>query len=115
MATETARPQDEGRQHRRKGAPSAATASLLARYHEAMRGDLGAVLDELTPTPIEDAGLGLDGAPLIKRPPVKDRAALWDLAIKLGRELGTEIDPGPVAEAATAPRARRRRVDMGGR
>jgi hypothetical protein len=112
--TDSARPQDAGRQHRRKGAPSAATASLLARYHEAMRGDLGDILRELEPAPAEDAGLGLDGAPLIKRPPVKDRAALWDLAIKLGRELGTEIDPGPVADVTAAPRSRRRRADFGG-
>jgi len=80
-----------------------------------MRDDLGAVLDELTPAPV-DAGLGLDGAPLVKPPPVKERAALWDLAIKLGRELGTEIDPGPASVVGPGPRARGRRgpVDYGG-
>ena len=80
-----------------------------------MRDDLSAVLDELAPR-IDDAGLGLDGSPIVKRPPVKDRAALWDLAVKLGRELGTEIDPGPAPVVGPGPRPRGRRgpVDYGG-
>lgn len=111
----TDRPQDAGRRHRRTGNPSPETRLLLGRYQGAMRAELEALLAEIAPRPPEP-GLGLvQDAP--KRPPIRDRIALWDLAIKLGRELGAEIDPpaddddaeGP----APAPRSRRRRVDFG--
>lgn len=80
-----------------------------------MRDDLASVLDELhgsAPAP----GLLLDGKPAaIVRPSLADRAKLWDLAIRLGRELGTAIDVGPdPATPAPARRAPRRgRVDFG--
>jgi hypothetical protein len=109
------RPQDAGRSHARKGSPSRATLSLLADYQEAMRAELRTVLRDLAPV-MPPPGLGLvqDEA---KRPSLADRTKLWDLAIKLGRELGTEIDPGPLEPAGPAkdrePR-RGRRVDYGG-
>jgi len=47
----------------------------------------------------------------------KDEAAAWDLAIKLARELATEIDPGglrdPAAAAPGGGPTRGRRVDYG--
>lgn len=110
---ETGRPQDQGRSHKAKGRPSAETRSLLARYHAAMRDDLAAILDELEPrTP--EPGLLPDVKAEPTRKPVKERAGLWDLAMRLGRELGAEIDPGPVADAAPARASGRRgRVDYG--
>jgi hypothetical protein len=106
------RPQDAGRSHKRKGAPSAATRSLLTRYQDTMRAELAAVLDELAPAP-PDPGLGMvPVAP--KRPPIADRIKLWELGIKLGRELGSEIDSTPKAPAVVGPSRRRRaRVDYG--
>jgi hypothetical protein len=105
------RPQDQGRRHRRKGAPSAATLSLLGDYQDAMRAELRAVLAELQPTP-PAPGLGLvKEAP--KRPPLRDRAGLWDLAIKLGRELGSEIDPAPPPVVVGPSKPRRAKVDFG--
>ena len=102
------RPQDAGRRHARKGAPSPASAALLERYQDAMRAELGDVLGEIRGTE-SPAGL-LDG-PVTVRPPLKDRAALWDLAIKLGRELGASIDPTPVTTAVPLRGGRRRKVE----
>lgn len=108
------RPQDVGRSHKAKGAPSPATVSLLGRYHDSMRSELSAILDELEPRAPEP-GLIPDVPAEPRRLPVKDRAGLWDLAIKLGRELGSAIEPGPEPTGGAAPRApRKRRVDYGG-
>lgn len=117
--TDAGRPQDQGRPHRKGGRPSAPTATLLARYQQAMRDELAGLLDELAPK--VDPQLTLEGAPApAKRPPIADRVRLWDLAIKLGRELGTEVDttpgPSPTPNAArTGPGwgRRRGRVDFG--
>jgi hypothetical protein len=107
-----ARPQDVGRSRKRKGAPSAATRSLLERYQASMRDELGSVLDELAPSPT-DPGLGLVKEKP-KRPPIAERMKLWDLAIKLGRELGSEIDTTAKAPpTVVGPGRRRRRVDFG--
>lgn len=91
MTVEGGRAQDQGRTHRRKGAPSAETSSLLVTYQAAMRDELRAVLAEIAGT-VVDGLLGSD----VKRPSLEVRAKLWDLAIKLGRELGTEVDPSPL-------------------
>lgn len=111
----TARPQDVGRRHRRKGAPSPATRTLLGKYQDAMRAELAAVLAELAPAP-PDPGLGLvEDTP--KRPALEVRIRSWDLAIKLGRELGAEVDPGPSPDGPVGQPAKRRRagrVDYGG-
>lgn len=112
MTEEAGRPQDQERRHRAKGRPSTETRRLLAQYQAAMRDELRALLAEIEPRP-PAAGLGLvNDQP--KRLPVADRARLWDLAIKLGRELGSEIDPTPLASEAPARRApRSRRIDFG--
>lgn len=105
------RPQDVGRAHRRKGSPSPETAALLTEYQEAMRAELRAVLAELTPA-MPVAGLLPDLPPIPIRPSLGDRMRLWDLAIKLGRELGSAIDADPVpAEAAPERPRRRSRID----
>ena len=113
-AVDEARPQDSGRPHRRRGAPSEATRSLLADYQAAMRSELAGVLVELhgkVPAP----GLLDDVVTAPERPSLADRMRLWDLAIKLGRELGSEIEPlpSPAATSPLAPKRGRGRVDFG--
>lgn len=114
----TGRPQDQGRPHRRRGAPSPETASLLLAYRAAMRAELRAVLDELRGKP-KPAGLGLlpEAAVELERPSIEGRVRLWDLGIKLGRELGAEVDEPPAGGASegagSARPRRRRRVDFG--
>src|SRR6187431_3140000 len=94
--TEGARPQDLNRSRSgRIGAPSPETAAILERYHAAMRRELGRVLDGLA-------------QPVSEEP--EKRAKRWDLAIKLGCELGARDhrepeDPAPTQAArARAPR-----------
>jgi hypothetical protein len=106
-----ARPQDVGRSRKRKGAPSPATQALIDRYQESMRAELAALLDELKGSP-PPPGILADVEAVIVRPPLKDRAALWDLAIKLGRELGSAIDATP-APAIVGPGRRRRAPNYG--
>lgn len=80
-----------------------------------MRAELRALLGEIRGTPAPAGLLDADQARPMVRPSLRDRAALWELAIKLGRALGDEIDPGgtgPADPPATRPRARRR-VDYG--
>lgn len=115
--TDGDRPQDVGRSHRRKGAPSPETAELLTAYQAAMRSELRDVLAELkgsvTPTGLLDSEFTT--AEVRTRPPIAERVRLWDLAIKIGRELGSAIDadPVPVASAPAGPRGRRRKLDYG--
>ena len=90
-----AREQDVGRSHRRHRAPSPETAELLERYQAAMRAELEDVLAEIRPAVGQ---LTITGA--VQRPALEQRRALWDLAIKLGRELGSAI-----VETAGAPDA----------
>lgn len=108
------RPQDVGRRHRRKAAPGAATSALLARYQEAMRSELAWILDILKPAE------GLVGTS-VREGSIAERTRRWDLAMKIARELGGEIDPGPDPAAAadplgddTKPPARRGKIDYGG-
>jgi hypothetical protein len=115
-ADEAGRSQDQGRRHRRAGNPSPETASLLARYQSSMRNALSHVLDELEPR-VPDPGLGLDPVTDPVWPPLKDSAPRWDLAIKLGRELGTEVDGSARTDTAQPAVARgpgrRKRIDFG--
>jgi hypothetical protein len=109
------RPQDQGRRHRKRGQPSAATVSLLEAYQDAMRRELRELLTELEGTP-QAPGQLLDGspAPAVKRPSLRDRAGMWDLAMKIGRELGSQVDqPPPPAPDGKPTGPRRGRVDFG--
>ena len=76
-----------------------------------MRAELRGLLVELEGRP-PPAGLGLVPSEPV-RPSLADRARLWDLTIRLGRELGAAIDAEPAPGAGPAPRSRRKRVDYG--
>lgn len=85
------RPQDVGRRRtRRSPAPAPETAAVLDRYRSMMRRELGSILDVL-------AHPATNG----QEPEV--RAKRWDLAIKLGRELGSRDyageEPAPPASS----------------
>lgn len=114
--TEGGRPQDQGRRHRAKGSPSPETRSLLESYQRAMRDELRGLLAELEGKPAP-AGLLDEGRPgPVVRPVLEVRAKLWDLAFKLGRELGAEVDvppPPAMPNPATPGRRRRARPDFG--
>ena len=105
------RPQDVGRTHARtrKGGP--ADRALVERYYASMRSWLGRTLDTLEGEAQPD---GLHGPVKPKMPTPTEAGKLWDLAMKLGRELGAEIDPDPLpdAPAARVP-ARPRKADYG--
>ena len=77
-----------------------------------MRTELRACLVELRGV---DPPPGLGMVPTKpKRPPLADRARLWELAIRLGRELGTEVDATPDRTTPAPGRRRVGRVDYGG-
>lgn len=92
---ENDRPQDVGRSHeRRTRAPAPETAEILERYREAMRAELVDTLEELRPPPVDEpAELVLGADPPKVRPQLPERLKLWDLAIKLGRELANGEEP----------------------
>lgn len=117
MPDDTDRPQDVGRSHKRKGAPSPATRALLEQWHATLRAELQAVIVELDGVTLEP-GLFPEAAtgPVVKRPNLADRARLVDLGIKVGNALGSAIDPAPnPAEGVAGPGPRRRgKIDYGG-
>ena len=82
------RPQDVGRDRKRRGIPSAETLAVLTRYRAALRDELAETLTELR-----------DG----KRPDLDTRAQLVGLAVKLARELatGSDVAPSTVASSST--------------
>lgn len=106
MSDATDRPQDAGRAHRRtKAGPSPESDEVLERYRAAMRAELDDVLGEVRPA---GAQLTLEGSSERIRPPLADRLKLWDLAIKLGRELANGEDwsePPPPPPTRTSGRA----------
>lgn len=123
VSEETARPQDLGRSHRRaRPGPAPETARILEAYRAAMRSELAMLLELLAARRV---GLMPD-APGELAIPQADRAKLWDLAIKLGRELGApgaselEEEPTPASSSrpstpARAPRlSARERRSLGG-
>jgi hypothetical protein len=103
------RPQDVGRAHKRRAIPAVETEVLLDRYRATMRAELGDLLAEIRPSVGQ---LTMTGG--VERLPLDRRRALWDLAIKLGRELAGAPEPiaapaGQAAAAAVRPTTRRRR------
>jgi hypothetical protein len=101
------RAQDVGRSHKPRGIPAPETLEILERYRAAMRAELSDTLDEIRPA---TGQLTLEGA--VTRAPLETRRALWDLAIKLGRELGNGSDPAYTGEPGpgltpAAPSSRR--------
>lgn len=118
MARASDRPQDVGRSHAKRRASPRRADALLDRYQAAMRAELERLLIELEPTK-PAPGLGL----VKERPkplPIGERSKRWDLAIKLGRELGSalegEASPAADADASGSDRRLPRgRVDYGGR
>lgn len=104
------RPQDVGRSHARKPRRGAEDP-LLGRYQSTMRTWLTRLLDDLDGRPAAP-GLMPDAGDVTLFPDTGEASKLWDLAIKLGKELGSAIDPAPApgTAALTArgkPRARR--------
>jgi hypothetical protein len=88
IESEGMRPQDVGRRRTRRPAPPAPeTLEILERYRAAMRRELRRTLDSIETLPSE---------------PATERAKRWDLAIKLGRELGAR-DHVPEQERAARP------------
>jgi hypothetical protein len=79
-----------------------------------MRDELRDLLRELKGT-AAPPGL-LDTSEVVTRPSLADRMRLWDLAIKVGRELGTEVDGSAATDQAPPPAPRKRsraRIDYG--
>ena len=88
MTIDNARLQDVARPHKRtRGTLAPETDALLKRYRATMEAELADLLSEIRP----DAGQLTIGGD-VSRPPLEMRRALWDLAIKLGRELGTTTE-----------------------
>ncbi len=96
--TEGQRPQDQGRKHRKRGTPSAATASLLAKWQDVKRRELESVIGTFTPAP--SAQTTLDGAPDVKPLAIATRTAWMDYGIKIERSLAGEVDEPPDPDAA---------------
>jgi len=108
VSEESARPQDLGRAHRRtRPGMAPETAEVLERYRGAMRAELGDCLIELRP---EREQLTLTGGAERIRPALAERVKLWDLAIKLGRELGApgsgELEEEPPASSSATSSSR---------
>jgi hypothetical protein len=110
--TENARPQDVARPHRRtRGTPAPETEALLERYRAAMRAELADVLVEIRPPAPQTGQLRTDGTIAATRPTLAQRRELWDLAIKLGRELASSTSEsawaGALPDATPALEGRR--------
>ena len=100
MPGEGDRPQDVGRRHRATiGAPTPETAALLDRYRAAMRAELETLLETVG---ARRAGL-IPEVPGELVVPLAERIRLWDLAIKLGRELAAPGAGGELEDPAAGP------------
>jgi hypothetical protein len=106
MTTEGATVREQVRRGRGKGRPNPQTVQLLGEYHSAMRLELRSLLREINAT-IRPAALKQP------RPSLAERAKLWELAIRLGKELGSEIDVAPPAEEPTPLRPNAAAADFG--
>jgi hypothetical protein len=94
------RPQDVGRSHARRGSVGPETDAVLDTYRAAMRAELRETLIELRPHLGQQTFTGE-----IAKPALADRLRLWDLAIKLARELagGADVEPDAPAAPARSP------------
>jgi hypothetical protein len=111
--SENARPQDVARAHRRtRGTPAPETEALLERYRAAMRAELESLLVEIRPPAPELGQLAMDGTVPPVRPKLAERRELWDLAVKIARELSSSSAEsawsGLAPAAATAELTRSR-------
>jgi len=114
VSVETARPQDVDRSHRRRaGTPAPETEALLELYRATMRAELRELLAEIRPGPPATGQLDMSGNVQAPKPKLEERRALWDLAIKLGRELSSvTLEPGWSGVLdSTAPALGGRRAD----
>jgi len=91
MPSDSERPQDVGRDRKRRGSPSAATLAVLADYRATLRVELVAVLGELATTKPAD---------------LDRRSQLVGLAVKVARELASGSD-GAEGRASVASDATR--------
>lgn len=110
MVTDNARQQDRGRRRTTRTSVHANDRALIERYEATMRLELSDLLTSLQPVP-QDQGLGMVAVP-DKRPPLSERTKIWDLAIKLGRELGSAIEPDPLPEPPTSRPRKPRKLDL---
>ena len=82
------RPQDVGRKHRKQRRLNAQDTSILATYQAVMRAELRRLLRDIRG---EFKSLP-ENAPPESLLPIDERAKRWNLAIKLAKELGADID-----------------------
>jgi hypothetical protein len=103
MSDDPGRPQDAGRPHRRRGAPAPEADEILDRYRRELRAELGELLEEIRP----GAGqLTISGG--TARPTLEVRAKLWELSMKLARELERSAEPEPTTSSTPEPAPGRR-------
>jgi len=82
------RPQDVGRKHRKQRRFNAQDTNILADYHNVMRAELRRLLRDIRG---EFKGMP-ENAPPGSLLPLSERAKRWNLAFKLAKELGADID-----------------------
>jgi hypothetical protein len=102
VAVESERPQDVERSHHRRVGPTPETEAILERYRAAMRSELAMLLEMLGARRV---GLMPD-APGELVIPLGERTKLWDLAVKLGRELGAAQELGFTGDPNASEMAR---------
>jgi hypothetical protein len=92
------RPQDVGRSHARRGSVGPETDAILDAYRVAMRAELADTLAEVRPV---TGQMTVAGG--VAKPQLADRLKLWELAIKLARELAGGSDAGSPSDVPAAP------------
>jgi hypothetical protein len=89
--TDTRRPQDVGRSHKRKRLRLAETEGLLAEYQSLMRAEMARLLRDIR----GDFQGKPENAPDDKLLSLSERAKRWEIAHRLARELGAQIEQAP--------------------
>ena len=105
------RPQDVDRSHKRRTGGDPRDDAILERYRAALRAELEDLLAELRPA---SGQMGAFDGGAIERPSLDRRRALWDLGIKIAKELGAvplelgwsadTLDATPAPKPRGAPR-----------